>query len=319
MKTPGGPSAQTMDVLNGAIDILNEMNKLRAPLPEWDWSTEIDWWPGDPLYPAPVRRHLPWGSWYLQIPVRRDMDTGESIGGQHVRPMIQEFDLESDFELDEWLMDCEECQVSGDPFEETKCWNCGKELARLWRPSDFNQWVNTTYLNISDRWDNAVPFQPVDYSAGDVIEDFDTAGTWARANERFMSQMDLVPEVTGFDLTPWQERLVAAYSRMDVESTRRLYFSSPRRETHGYIPSDGTVTSWSSWFDELVRPREPAREGYHWYEHDGVRIELPDEIQTEAAPIPTNFDIRNSTRNSQLNRTYPTSRNPTQERRRRNH
>jgi hypothetical protein len=299
MQTPGGPSARTMDVLNGATDFLNESNKLRAPLPEWDWSPDIEWWPGDPLYPAPVRKYLPWGSSYLQIPSRRDMETGELLGGQHVRPMIQAFDDDQDFEIEDYLMDCEECQVSGDPFEETACWNCGKELARLWKPSDFNQWVNLT--SIDERWDNVVPFQPIDYSYGDVVEDFDS-GHW--------TAMGHIPDVVGFDLTPWQERFMEAYARVDVENTRRLYFSSPRLHGNTHI----------SWWDELTRPRQPAREGYHWYEHDGVRIELPNEIQMETEPdVPTNVEIRQSrSRPVPPQRTYPTSTNPTQERRRRN-
>ena len=310
MKTPGGPSARTMDVLNGATDFLNETNRLRAPLPEWDWSPDIDWWPGDPLYPAPVRKYLPWGSSYLQIPVRRDPWSGESHGGQHIRPMIQAFDSEEDFELDEWLMDCDECEVSGDPLEETKCWNCGKELARLWRPSDFNQWVNLT--SIDERWDDVVPFQPVGYTYGDVVEDFNTNGLWREANERFLEGM-------GVELTPWQERYMEAYAMADVNATRHMYLTMPRRVSHGSIDENGVMTwsTWTSWFDEVVNHNPPAREGYHWYEHDGVRVELPNEINMEPE-IPTNFEIRNSTRLPELNRSYPTSRNPTQERRRRN-
>ena len=93
----------------------------------------------------------------------------------------------------------------------------------------------------------------------------------------------------------------------------------PRRVSHGSIDENGVMTwsTWTSWFDEVVNRNPPAREGYHWYEHDGVRVELPNEINMEPE-IPTNFEIRNSTRLPELNRSYPTSRNPTQERRRRN-
>lgn len=299
MKTPGGPSARTMDVLNGATDFLNETNRLRAPLPEWDWSPDIDWWPGDPLYPAPVRKYLPWGSSYLQIPVRRDPWTGESHGGQHIRPMIQAFDSEEDFELDEWLMDCDECEVSGDPYEETKCWNCGKELARLWRPSDFNQWVNLT--SIDERWDDVVPFQPVGYTYGDVVEDFNTNGLWREANERFLEGMDL-------DLTPWQERHLQEYSRADVEATQQMM-------SGGNVSADGHLRSW------IIYPRRNS--GRALMERMIAEVFGENQMITPNSsrtyPVPTNVEIQRSRRRPpQVQRSYPTSRNPTQERRRRN-
>lgn len=285
--------AQSMDVVNAATDFLNETNKLRLPIQTWDWSPEIEWWPGDPLYTPPEKIEGCGGPCcedYSMIPSTID-ENGQSVGGQHVRPMFEVFNDDVDFDIDEWFMDCEDCQVSGSGSErETHCWNCGKELAGLWRPSGWNVWTTSTRMMSFNELADIVPYDPPIhyYEAGDAIEGFDSAA-WMRTND-FSREMGTL----GFpSILPWQDRFLREYAAADAETTRRLFIQPRRNYGRQYLES-----MVSAYFQNI-----PI-------------------IDIEAVEIPNAYQItesRNTRRPAQPQRTYPTSSNPTQERRRRNH
>lgn len=287
MKTPGGPSAQTMEVINSTIDIENEINALlnrfTFPVLDWDWSTEITWYPGDPMYPAPIKQEGCGGECCPDYYITE--------GGQHVRPIFELFDDDEDFGRDELFMDCTDCEVGGGS-EDKECWMCGKELAGLWRPSSWNVWVNPTQAEAY--WANAwgeeglTPSSVMRYEYGDAIEDFDS-GAWTAANENLRFIRDIVPE-----LQPWQERVVyqgmQSGGNIDENGITRLWMSFPQRN------------SGRRYLESLVAT----------YFEGGKLIDME-------TPIPTNVQIQESRRAPQVQNNYPTSGNPTQERRRRNH
>ena len=132
-----------------------------------------------------------------------------------------------------------------------------------------------------------------------VIEDFDS-GHWTAANE-FKGKMDLATLRTftqHFDepipLSPWQERFLMEYSKADVAATRHMHLPRPRRN------SGRAYFEWmQSQFDT--------------YFQDTYIINMEE-------PVPTNVQAQESRRRPvQPQNNYPTSSNPTQERRRRNH
>lgn len=304
MKTPGGPSARTMDVVNGATDILNEINKLRLPVPQWDWSPEIEWWPGDPIGPEPVIEYSYVNAEGVSIDVLGIPNTEEG-GGQCIRPMIEEYDLDEDFSQDTIHMDCDECEVSGAPMA-TSCWFCGKSLPGLWRPSRDN-WFDPDYSYVEGP-EGYVYQGPIIYSVGDEIEDFDPA-LWERANtfKEEMAAASWRAFSEPLQLFPWQERIMQEYAKADVEATQRMM-------SGGNIDNQGRVSLWT------LFPRRNA--GRQYLEQMVASLFKEEELTVISAktyPVPTNVQIQESRRRPvQVQNTYPTSSNPTQERRRRN-
>ena len=301
MQTPGGPSAQTMDVLNGATDILNEINKLRLPIPSWDWSPEIDWWPGDPIYPAPVVQYTfrdDDGEEVNVMGIEEGIDeNGFRTGGQVTRPMIEEYDLDTDFTQSEIYMDCDDCEVAGEPQAKT-CWSCGKTLPGLWRPSAFSVFdPDMSYREAP----NGIPEDdPIWFhDAGDFIEDFDS-GPWtaAHAHPQWRETWSQAAEQLGFDLTPWQERFVTTHGSIDASGMVRTYLSFPRRQSYRTV------------IDQLVE---------RYFTDPELHVTGKRTVEIVEEHVPTNVEIRQSrSRPVPPQRTYPTSTNPTQERRRRN-
>lgn len=304
MQTPGGPSARTMDVLNGATDILNEINKLRLPIPSWDWSSDIDWWPGDPLYPAPVVQYTfvdEDGVEHNVMGIEEGVDeNGFGTGGQCTRPMVEEYDMDTDFTQSEIYMDCDDCEVAGTP-QAKECWFCGKELPGLWRPSAFNFLdPDMSYREAPNGYADDDPIWFVD--EGDFIEDFDS-GPWTALNQDWRQEMNAASwrafsTDLGFDLAPWQERVLAAHGNISSDGVVRTYLSMPRRY------------SGRAYMERMVA--ELFKDGE-------LKVLGSSPVQVVEEHIPTNVEIRQSrSRPVPPQRTYPTSTNPTQERRRRN-
>lgn len=110
--------AQSMDVINDSTTLQSRIDTvLAAPIMEWDNSDEIQWQPGDPVYPHPSVRE----DFYVQND--EDGDVYWFSGGNYVRRM---YDLIYDYHTDrmEATMGCQKCLVSG-ALNELECWNCG--------------------------------------------------------------------------------------------------------------------------------------------------------------------------------------------------
>ena len=305
MQTPGGPSARTMDVINGATDLENEINALlnkpvfRAPSLDWDWSPEIEWYPGDPIHTQPVEEYR-----YVDedgnevigygIPAS---DDGEG-GGQCIRPMIEWYDVEDDFNSDETFMDCDDCEVAGEP-QATSCWNCGKSLPGLWRPSAFT--VFDPDISYREAPEGVDVERTWFYDIGDDIESFGTEG-WREANSTFVEDMNVATwrafsqDVGLPSLMPWQSRMVEhlhaqQHGNVDAQGRTRMFMVYPRRN------------AGRAYMDRMIREMFGEEEL----------------IVTAKTPIPTPVEIQNSRRRPpHQQNTYPTSINPTQQRRSRN-
>lgn len=144
--------AQTMDVINDSTTIQSRIDAVLAdPTLQWDYSPDIQWQPGDPLWPHPSERRseeINFSSPVLQQPHGWAYSMSERGGGNHVRPMFEiiglddyfgGYDDEGDVVLETWfspddtmdgsmyLVDCDDCLVGiGD--DEVNCWNCGRRV-----------------------------------------------------------------------------------------------------------------------------------------------------------------------------------------------
>lgn len=98
--------AQTMDVINDTTTMQSRIDTVLASVqPEYDWSPEIEWWPGDPLYPRPN--------------VFQNVD---NLQGVWIRPMFQVLD---DLSVLEGMARCIPCDVYWRGDE--PCFVCGAE------------------------------------------------------------------------------------------------------------------------------------------------------------------------------------------------
>lgn len=293
-----------MDVINGATDMQNEidalLSRLTFPVLDWDWSPEIEWYPGDPLYTEPVVEFT-----YtdedgnevegLGIPASAD---GEG-GGQCIRPMIEWYDVDTDFAIEETFMDCDDCEVAGEP-QAKSCWFCDKGLPGLWRPSSFT--IFDPDISYREAPEGVSIERTWFHDTGDFIEDFDS-GHWTAANQDFKSEMDVATWrsftqhfAEPLPLSPWQERFLLEYAKADVDATRnmRVNFFMPRRN------------SGRAYMERLQSQVE------EFFERGTL---VP-----QYAEAPTNVQIQESRSRVPVQQNhYPTSSNPTQERRRRTH
>ena len=152
--------AQAIDVINDATTMQSRIDAVLMGVPdEWDYSPDIQWQPGDPLWPHPHSRYdevLDFSSpARTSSPVFTDDDVSPQTyddeaggGGNYVRPMLEIVGLYDHytganengdaqyvmgFGYDptndgySYYVDCDDCQV-GVGYDERDCWNCGQEL-----------------------------------------------------------------------------------------------------------------------------------------------------------------------------------------------
>lgn len=132
--------ARAMDVMNDATTMQIDIDAmLRRQDDQLDWSPEIDWQPGDPLYEHPYMRDFVYvrhGEETSEVITRGefwDLDWRtqllyEGYGPQWVRPMAELFENDDTMESD-YRMRCQPCGVNWHGDE--PCWNCGEARAYL--------------------------------------------------------------------------------------------------------------------------------------------------------------------------------------------
>ena len=146
--------AQTMDVVNDSTSIQSRIDAvLGSADSDYDWSPDIKWWPGDPLYPHPRRRGAEWYSYespVLETP-HGYSPAGFGGGGNCVRHMVDAFDLEDEFDLFfSAIGDCRDCEV-GIGWAEVDCWNCGKRVREKSRAREEHDAMVSIYQARRDR------------------------------------------------------------------------------------------------------------------------------------------------------------------------
>lgn len=125
-------------IMDWQLFTMEQENKL------WGYNENTDWVPGEPIHKHPYdlgREHNDrisemdseeFGEAYRAHEENSAADSLFWDGpiGNHVRPMIQEFDIGEDY-ADSMI--CQDCEVSWNKYKEDACWNCGKEFPKLKR------------------------------------------------------------------------------------------------------------------------------------------------------------------------------------------
>lgn len=133
-----------------SADVLNEADRYERIL-DWQlfcmeqerqlfgYNEEIEWVPGDPVYPHPDTVAARRASGWLRCSCVACVDPNEVLEGYYgnwIRPMIQTYELVSDGDLEEWEEDRYElvkrypfvrCNTCGVSWEDNQpCWICGQ-------------------------------------------------------------------------------------------------------------------------------------------------------------------------------------------------
>lgn len=182
--------ASSVEVLDSATSMTSQIDAvLGSADSDYDWSPDIPWWPGDPLYERPY--------YYTD-------DNGYTqIQGNYARPMIQLISFDDTMDShEERYLDCKDCMVSGS-IEETKCWMCGGPVSRTTR---FAKTFMSDFYDVASPERMTLPrldFSPMTQAMNE------TAESWRAANEAFrrMSQQ------------------LITYSAMDVRLSSRTAVS----------------------------------------------------------------------------------------------
>lgn len=144
--------AQSMDVINGSTTLQSRIDSvLSTPLMEWDYSPEIQWQPGDPLWEHPSKRTdihqttdeygypYSFSGGNYNRPMFQIIGRYERFVGMHGSRAIydEHYGPDDTFESSIWIgkqIRCEDCQV-GWGRDIDYCWMCGKSYPWPVRPT----------------------------------------------------------------------------------------------------------------------------------------------------------------------------------------
>lgn len=154
-----------MAVVNDATTMQSRIDAvLAAPIMEWDYSPEIQWQPGDPIWKHPDERTdevIDFAGPALEMPHGWCASRPEQGGGNCPRYMLEIIGLDdfftgnddngnamydtvfgSDDTMDgsDYLVDCEDCMV-GIGNEEVHCWNCGERVLMISKMESAKEWT----------------------------------------------------------------------------------------------------------------------------------------------------------------------------------